>query len=184
MFLTGQLRHPQMSQGGKTPQSRALPEPVCLCPRHPGTRVQHRAHPLQEIESKFRFTKSKGAGPYNPKSRPKAPRRRSSVPAVRGGRGGPSARPRGDNGAVWERPPPRGHRWPRWQKDTEGRGEPRRAAGSAAGTGTAGGAGPNEGSTAQGWPRPRPRPRPWPPPPGTLRGTHRFFRQKRTISDG
>lgn len=175
-----------MSQGGKTLQSRALPEPVCLCPWHPGARVQHGAHPLQKTELKFPFTKPKGAGPYNPRSRPKAARRRSSVPAVRGGRGGPGAHgpavTMGLCGSGPRRGDTDGRDSRRTQKAGDSRGEqraaPRARAPPRARARARARAGPNEGSTAQGWPRPRP------PPPATLRGTRRFFRQKRTISDG
>lgn len=68
-----------MSQGGKTPRSRALPEPVCLCPGN--------LEPVSSTElTRFR-KQNQSFHLQNARSRPKAPERRGSVWAVRGGRG-------------------------------------------------------------------------------------------------
>lgn len=112
------------------PQSRVLPEPVCLCPRQllSSTELPRCRKPNQSFDLQ------------NARSGPEAPGRRGSVPAVRGGRGGPGAVTMGPCGSgpaagTQMAAVAQGH-GRRWHKDTEGGGQPRRAASSATGTGT------------------------------------------------
>lgn len=124
------------------PQSRVLPEPVCLCPRQllSSTELPRCRKPNQSFHLQ------------NARSGPEAPGRRGSGPAVRGGRGGPGAVTMGPCGSgpaagTQMAAVAQGH-GRRWHKDTEGGGQPRRAASSGQGQG------PGEGSTAQGRSRP------------------------------